>query len=325
MKYSTYILLILALVLCGCSSALDLPTKADDENIVIVPISLGAAEYECDAATKGLAPYIPDVENLIYDVWVVQYSSRGVLLPRATFHYRTTMSGTLVWDGMVYAGSTDQGIALVESTEPCTVCFIANMGDNVPEWPDNIYSFREVMMPVLDADASVALSRTPMCGYYYGPVTHGVGVNVSLGRMITRLNIVVNNQTGKDITDLVVSITNAPRYAHLYPHTEEIPLNTAEQSATRSHRDAGMTVAAGDTKNLYYYIAPNLYGASWPTTLWTTCKVGGNAMMGAMILGDTHPSPSENCTYPPIASSTRDLRLYPNNQYTFTLNYVDKQ
>ena len=70
--------------------------------MVIVPISAGISAYENDAATKGLAPYIPDVENLIHDVWVVQYSSRGVLLPRSTFHYRTTVNGVLEWNGMTY-------------------------------------------------------------------------------------------------------------------------------------------------------------------------------------------------------------------------------
>lgn len=317
MKYILHITILIGLLLSGCAKV--------EENIIMVPFSIAVSDYECDQATKALAPYIPDVENLIYDIWVVQYSSRGILLPNSTFHYRTTQPGALVVGGIQYAGSTSQGFALTESPDPCTVCFIANMGDNVPEWPDNIYSFQEIMMPVLSSDASQQLVRTPMCGYYHGPITHGASVNVSLGRMITRLNVVVNNQTGKDITDLVVSITNTPRYAHIYPHTELIPLNAAETEATRSQRDAGIAVPAGQTKNLYYYMAPNLYGSAWPTTLWTTCMVDGEKMQGAMILGDTPPEESESTFLPPIAGQNRDLRLYPNNQYTFTINYVNQQ
>ena len=325
MKYLSHIALMLTLLLSGCTKVEDIPSESGEGNIIMVPFSISAADYECDEATKGLAPYIPDVENLIYDIWVVQYSSRGVLLPNSTFHYRTTQPGALVVGGIQYAGSTSQGFALTESSDPCTVCFIANMGDNVPEWPDNIYSFQEIMMPVLSSDASQQLTRTPMCGYYHGPITHGAGVNVSLGRMITRLNVVINNQTGKNITDLVVSITNAPRYAHIFPHTDQIPFNESEREATRSQRDAGISLAAGQTKNLYYYIAPNLYGSAWPTTLWTTCMLDGVKMQGAMILGDSVPDPSEQNVYPPVADSDRDLRLYPNNQYTFTINYVDNQ
>lgn len=325
MKYISYISLALAVILSGCADVADLTSENEEGKVIMVPFSIGAADYECDDATKSLAPYIPDVENLIYDIWVVQYSSRGILLPSSTFHYRTTMPGTLVVGGVEYAGSTSQGFALIESTEPCTVCFIANMGDNVPEWPDNIYAFQEVMMPVLSTDASQQLSRTPMCGYYHGPITHGSSVNVSLGRMITRLNVIISNQTGKEITDLNVSITNAPRYAHIYPHTDITPMNEAEKEGTRSQRDAGISLAAGETKNLYYYIAPNLYGAAWPTTLWTTCNVGGVPMQGAMILGDSVPDSSEQDVYPPVTPADRDLRLYPNNQYTFTINYVDNK
>lgn len=322
MKITAYISIITLLLICGCSRFADL--QNEEGQMVIVPISAGISAYENDAATKGLAPYIPDVENLIHDVWVVQYSSRGVLLPRSTFHYRTTGNGVLEWNGMTYEESTGQGIALIESDEPCTVCFIANMGENVPQWPDNIYTFREIMMPVLDSDPSVALTKIPLCGYYHGPVKHGNAVNVSLGRMITRLNIVVNNLTGKDITDLSVAITNAPRYAHIYPNTEITQFN-GNENTTREQRDAGMSLEAGSSKNLYYYMAPNLYANAWPTTLWTKCNVGGVAMEGGLILGDTPPTESEVSIYPPEADPSRDLRLYPNNQYTFTINFVDQK
>ena len=51
-------------------------------------------------------------------------------------------------------------------------------------------------MPVLAADASVDLKRMPMCGFYKGPVTNGNQVTVSLGRMIARLNVILNNNQG---------------------------------------------------------------------------------------------------------------------------------
>lgn len=324
MKYSAYISIALILLAVGCSGSQQFNPEITEDNIVIVPAVVGASEYECDDATKSLIPYIPDVENLIYDIWVVQYSSRGVLLPRSTYHYRTDAAGSLVVDNVYWSDSSESGFALVESDEPCTVCFIANMGDNVPQWPDNIFSFKEIMMPILSTDYSEELTRTPMCGYYHGPVTHGMRVNVSLGRMITRLNIVVSNQTGEDMTDLLISIDNAPRYAHLYPNTSLTPLNPAEEDK-RNYSDGGISLSAGESINVYYYIAPNLYGEEWPTTIWTTCNVGGVPMKGAMILGDTPPDSSENTSFPPEVNTKRDLRLYPNNQYTFTINYVNNQ
>ena len=322
MKYSAYISVILAFLLAGCSGKGGLQPEVAEGELIIVPVSVGTSDYECDDLTKSLVPYIPDVENLIHDIWVVQYSSRGVLLPRATYHYRTDAEGSLVVDDVYYSDSSTSGFALVESIEPCTICFVANMGDNVPEWPDNIHSYREIMMPVLSTDYTDRLTKIPMCGYYHGPITHGTKVNVSLGRMITRLNLVINNHTEKQMTDLVVSISNAPRYAPIYPNTDLTPFNTAEEEV-RDFSDSGLILEAGESINVYYYIAPNLYGESWPTILWTSCNLDGVPMKGAMILGDTAPEPSENESWPPVASEERDLRLYPNNLYTFTINYVD--
>lgn len=322
MKHSAYMTMALVLILTGCSRMPVSGPATSEGDLIIVPAVVNASGYECDDATKSLMPYIPDVENLIYDIWVVQYSSRGVLLPRSTYHYRTDAAGSLVVDNVYWSESSEQGFALVESSEPCTVCFVANMGDNVPQWPDNIHAYREIMMPVLSTDYNEELDRVPMCGYYYGPVTHGTNVNVSLGRMITRLNLVITNQTGKKMTDLLVSLDQAPRYAHLYPNTELTPFNTAEEEK-RAYSDAGITIESGKSINLYYYIAPNLYGDQWPTTIWTSCNMDGTPMKGAMILGDTPPGASDNMTYPPQTDPQRDYRLYPNNQYTFTINYVD--
>lgn len=312
---------------CGCSHEITV-TDHEEDNLIVVPLHLAAEEYECDEATKGTSPYIPDVENLIGDIWVVQYSSRGVLLPSSTFHYRKNDPGDMVVGDLYYAAATSGGVALVESAEACTVCFIANMGDNVPsEWPDNIYSFQEIMLPVLDADASVHPDRLPMCGYYQGPVTHGTKVSASLGRLVTRINIVINNMTGENISDLNVSLTNAPRYAHLYPASTTTPLNEKETEAPRIPKDIGLSLAAGGSLNLYYYIAPNLYAENWPTTLWTTCHLDGTNQdaKGAMILGDTAPTDADQEVYPPVIDPERNLKLYSNNQYTFTINYVNNK
>lgn len=329
MKKFPYILsaLLLILMSSSCNEDIDIPAMDPDEGrLITVPVSIGSTEYEYDLTTKGNKPETPDVENLIFDIWVVQYSSRGVILPEATYHYRTNeTTGDLTVSDLYIAGSTEGGIKLVQSTEPCTVCFLVNMGDNVPEWPDNLLEYQDIMMPVLSSDAAEKLTRTPMCGFYHGPVTHGNQVTVSLGRMITRLNVVINNETGYDLTNLVVSITNAPRYAHIFPNINITPLNTLENEATRPQRDEGKTVPAGGSLNLYYYMAPNLYGAAWPTTLWTTCTMNGASMQGAMILGDTMQDANEQNTYPPVAGDGRDLRLYPNNLYTFTINYVDQK
>ena len=311
------------LIATGCGKEINDPqSPGNEEKMIVVPLHLSAAEYELDETTKSLSPYIPDVENLIGDIWVIQYSSRGILLPSSTYHYRKNDSGDLVVDDLYYASATSGGVALVESTEPCTVCFIANMGDNVPEWPDNIYSFQEIMVPVLDTDPSVHPERLPMCGYYHGPVTHGSQVSVSLGRMVTRLNIVINNMTGEAMSNLNVALTNAPRYAHLYPYSDVTALNPAETEAIRTLRDTGLSLAAGESVNLYYYIAPNLYGEVWPTTLWVTCHLDSTDQdaKGAMILGDTVPPASDQDVYPPVVNPDRDLRLYSNNMYTFTIN-----
>ena len=323
MRLQIYIHLILIVLLASCNKDYDAQAPAGSGKMTFVPISVTVADYRCDSATKSLKPYIPEVENLIYDVWVVQYSNRGVLLPSTIGHYRANQDGTLVWAGETFSESVANGIALMESEDPCTVCFVANVDDNVPEWPDNIYAFREVMIPVLDTDESVNLTKLPLCGYYYGPVTYGQTINVSLGRMMTRINIVLNNQTGYDLSDVSVSITNAPRYAHIYPNIEITMLGENERNATRQMTDTDLYIPSGGSKKLYYYMAPNLYGASWPTTLWTRCTMGDKPMVGTIVLGDGAPADSDTGEYSTSVDTERDFRLYPNNQYTFTLNYVD--
>lgn len=317
-----YLLITLSLLVTFDSCSKDnmvQPEVYDQEGeLITVPVSIGVSDYDYDVGTRALKPYIPDIENLIFDIWVVQYSSRGILLPQSIYHYRTGETiGDLSVTDLYKAESTTSGIQLVESSEDCTVCFLVNMGDNVPEWPDNLLSYQNIMMPVFDADASIALKRTPMCGFYHGPVTHGTQVTVSLGRMMTRLNLIINNKAWENISNVNVSLTNVPRYAHIFPHINPVPFNTAEDSGYRNLTDTGLSIEYGKSVSLYYYMAPNLYADLWPTTLSVSChmdQTDQNAS-GTMILGDDRPS----------ITTDRDLRLYPNNQYTFTINLTNNK
>lgn len=322
-KHIAYLLSgALMCVFAACSDVIDGGVDISDDiqeaQLITLPVNIGVSDYEFDVDTKALKPYIPDVENLIFDIWVVQYSSRGVLLPRSIYHYRTGETvGDLKVTDLYVAGSTSQGVQLVESAEDCTVCFLVNMGGNVPEWPDNLISYQEIMMPVLDADPSVALKRTPMCGFYRGPVTNGSQVTVSLGRMVARLNVILNNKSNENISGLEVRLDNVPRYAHIFPHINTIPFNAAEDSGYRILKDSGISISAGGSKNLYYYTAPNLYADLWPTTMTVSCHLDSSNknVSGVMVLGDDRPSVTDD----------RDLRLYPNNQYTFTVNLVNNE
>lgn len=322
-KPVTYLLLVaLMYVFTACSDVIDDCVDISDDlqeaELITLPVNIGVSDYEFDMDTKSLKPYIPDIENLIFDIWVVQYSSRGVLLPRSVYHYRTGETiGDLKVTDLYVAGSTTQGVQLVESTEDCTVCFLVNMGDNVPEWPDNLISYQEIMMPVLDVNPSVDLKRMPMCGFYRGPVTNGTQVTVSLGRMISRLNVILNNNSGENVSSLQVSLDNIPRYAHIFPHINTIPFNENENSGYRILKDSGISIASGESKNLYYYTAPNLYADLWPTTMTVSCHLDSSNkdVSGTMVLGDDRPS----------ITGQRDLRLYPNNQYTFTINLVNRE
>lgn len=282
--------------------------KAFQEAEEFVSVSLNLAVEDIAGETKGTEPFIPDVENLIYNVWVIQYSNRGVYL---TDTYFETGGVTEIRNKAV----------TLRTSDVCTLCLLVNAGPSPlgeEGWPDNLTSYKQKALFIDVND----LERTmmPMNGFYQGAISSSSHtLNVALGRMMTRINIVINNRTGEEITELVISLTDVPNKCSLFPSINYMVPDKSILPVLRDPlwgEESAVTLANEESKTYYYYIAPNMYGYNQPTRLYTTCKVGGIDMKADMTLSDDSPA---------IPESERDYRLYPNNNYTFTINLVNNE
>lgn len=261
--------------------------------MVKVLLDISPAEDIVEIGSKAMQPNIPDVENYIYDIHVIQYSERGVFL--TTGHYRQGQAGAMV--------VKELEVSLVEAKNS-TICLLVNHGTHDGLWPDNILSYKELLVPVGVGSSS---DRTMMHGYLIGDVYDGMHLNIGLGRMMTRLNVVINNHTGADIADLDVSLSNVPYMAYAYPAAEYVlPPEAYAQDGLLCDND--LSLAAENTITLYYYIAPNFCE---DTAYATRLNVSADGRSGILQLSTDKPSGG---------TPAADMKLYPNNNYTFTVN-----
>lgn len=324
MKNIFYILILLACstlsVSCG-TEEWDTTRYAGSETIKVT-LNVTASDMGYCGATKAGSPHDPLIENTIHDFFVIQYSSRGVLLGEPKKYPS---------EGTFNKTTVRETIELVDDPES-TICFLANWNAEVPSWPDNLTEYKS-MMGVVD----LVDNRLPMYGIYDGGnITGDMTMNVALGRMMTRVNVTVTNNTGLTMTKLTVALTQAPRYATLYPTVDYIPMTDSDGDGTvdenedgiqRTLRDEKITTTwdsngvpldpvlnDGESVTFYYYMAPNLY-EEWHTHLWTEATLVQfpdkiyTDYTADLELGNDSPSVTEN----------RDFRLYPNNNYTFNI------
>lgn len=263
----------------------------DDPETVEVTLTLSGAPL-----AKADSPLIPDVENLIYDVWILQYDKMGLLIDIGTSHARETNSGSLT-------ATVTTTFAVGEGN---TICVLANLdrGDAsaVRTWPQSLTEFKTSCNVVdisddIDAANDGTLTDMPMFGYWEGDISFlDNNVQVSLGRMLTRINLVINNQSSS--TQTVTSISNVSKKVYAFPDV----FHTALPEDAYEEIPISQDVAAGKTKELYFYMAPNFTeGDANATKL--------NFADKSVILSNGSPS-----------DDPRDYNLYHNSNYTFTIN-----
>ena len=278
------------LAVCACEEV------AVDNDLKTVQVSFslsGAPQMKADS------PLIPDVENLIYDVWILQYNDKGLLIDAGTSHERKTNSGALV-------ATVTATLAVLDN---CTICVLANLDrgkhDAVRTWPQTLTEFKtsaEILAEDIRDDIMAANNSTlgdmPMFGYWEGNIENNKdNIQVSLGRMLTRINLVINNKTGAAHT--ATSITNMAIKGYAFPDVKHAPLPDDAYETLEINQSIG----AGSTKEFYFYTAPNFTdGESRATKL--------NFSSGkSVILSNGAPG-----------INNRDYNLYHNSNYTFTIN-----
>ena len=263
----------------------------DEPKTVEVVLSLSGAPL-----AKAGSPLIPDVENLIYDVWILQYDKMGLLIDKGTAHERATSSGSLT-------ATVTTTFAVGEGN---TICVLANLDKGnasaARTWPQTLNEFK-TSCNVIDLSSDIAranagtLEDMPMFGYWEGDISVETNnVPVSLGRMLTRINLVINNQSGS--TQTVESMTYVSKKVYVFPDVDHAALPGDAYIDVAINRD----VASGKTAELYFYMAPNFTAGKENAT---KLKIGDKTV----ILSNGAPS-----------DSPRDFNLYHNSNYTFTIN-----
>lgn len=279
-----------AAVLCAaCESGM----AGSGPETVEVTLTLSGAPL-----AKADSPLIPDVENLIYDVWILQYDKMGLLIDKGTSHQRASSSGSLT-------ATVTTTFAVGEGN---TICVLANLdrgnASASRSWPQTLSEFKNSCDVVdLSADIDVAnggtLTDMPMFGYWEGAISAEDynNVQVSLGRMLTRINLIINNKTASAVN--VTSITKASKKAYAFPDVNHEPL------PADAYYDITLTqsVAAKAVKEMYFYTAPNF---TKDKANATTLNIEGK---DPVILSNGSPS-----------DDPRDYNLYHNSNYTFTIN-----
>lgn len=317
-RIAAYILLFLAVM--ACQEKPELPQNDQDPVLTTVRINIEAAEE----FTKANVPLIPDVENFIYDIWVIQFSERGVLYTGVDKFYRTNGEDGarfLTLEAEVMSGKS-------------TICLLANLnkmntlklGDGtykVMEFcdvsalkaslPDNILQFKNTL---LDLGTFLHYVNTnskpvaiPMFGYWEGSIGGGNptlgenNLNVTLGRMLCRVNLTIENKSGNRLTEL--KFTNASNKAYYFPQisSPELPYD-----AYCTNPDANtfvLNIASGNAATIYFYWAPNFcYGEGKATKMTFTDEAGSTY---SCYITNSSAS-DENCDY----------NMYHNCNYSIT-------
>ena len=282
--------------LAGCQQD-DLSPLAEEGKKVNVSLSLGTLSFE-GTDTRAMAPHTPEVENLINDIWVLQFNERGILLDTKTKYFlREGEAGMYV---------EDFEVELITASNS-TVCIVANTNNPNLSWPNNLPQFQQLLIDIQASNDLSKRDRIPMCGYWMGDVSEETKLSALLSRMITRINLVINNETDAELSDLTVSLEHVPTKAYVYPRTNQGALPDDAYTTTETFSDTfSEGIPAGESQQFYYYIAPNICTDSDKATK-ATITSGGKTW--SVTLGNDSPE-----------TSNRNYSLYANNYYTFTLN-----
>lgn len=300
-----YLLLLTAAAACQEKSDIAMPDM--EPVMTTVRIELGTA----DGFSKANVPLIPDVENLIHDVWVIQFSERGVLYTGVDRFYRTSGEGGarfLTLEAQVMSGKS-------------TICLLANLNkvNETKEFfdiealqkglPDNLPQFKNTLLDMTslihDINTNTKPEAIPMFGYWEGTIGSGnpaLGSNsldVTLGRMLCRVNLTIANKSANKLTGL--QFTNASNKAYYFPQISSAAL-PADAYCTDSFT---LNLAAGHAGTIYFYWAPNFcYGEAKATKMIFTDETGKSY---SCYITNSSVS-DENCDY----------NMYHNCNYTIT-------
>lgn len=298
-------LALLLLLAAGCVRENDPVLQPSQPESVTVLLTLDAEEPAVgrDGATRAVLPLEPDTENLIRDIWVIQYDAQGVIRTQYTRHYRETATPVRKLD------SFPVELAVLND---CTVCLVVNRNPGqtglASPWESTLIGFKRQYMDIdyRTAAGSAGLpdmAGIPMFGYSRGDITTATtSLNITVGRMLARVNLVVENATGAALSNVQVEVKNAVRRAYYYPRTENAVLTASDYV---SFSDTSAAMAAGATTYLYYYVTPNLSPLPGAETTVTVSALRNGSAVSTLPVS--------------LGNAADDPTIQRNNNYTISL------
>ena len=310
-KIIFYILALITVFSCQEHLSTDLIENQTDTRII--SLKLGCM----DAGTKSNSPQIPDVENLIHDVWVIQYSDRGILINQKFYR---------VGDAGLRSVELDIEVVAVKST----ICVITNLNKintstttffDIPKLqenlPDNIETYKKNLLDleylIKCVNSNVRVQAIPQFGYWEGDLASDTAsINIVLGRMLSRLNLSIYNVANSDNTDNAnreltsVTFENAPVKAYYFPQLNSQPLPDDAYCTDSEMLKTTMGLTEGSNADLYFYWAPNFCASSERALSMTFENAGGEKFFCYITDG-------------PPTDTDRDWKTYHNCNSSITV------
>lgn len=360
-RHKTILSCIAAAALLSACTTDDMP--AMDEGATVYPtLHFGVSEME--TVTRAIAPMTVEEEKYITTLAIFEFDNEGLHIRGAnTYHFIDFIKGTVDGhedpnDDIIDADHgvvefTLKGISF-ESYSNGTICLVANITETqVTEFYDQyreegqtfgrmtFEKFKEWSLPfeykqapdptVYDESVAGHLKQMYMFGYYQGKIdaSDPEAIWIDLGRLASRLDITVRNETGEDISErLGYHFDEVCRSAYFFPIKTRRP-PVFETGLTRTVIASGsadpiegvdVTFPANDVHTRYFYAAAHsAKNAQEATKL--------HLYYGAPMLANDEPGPGgvdveiPMCNiHPALAAEIKNgYSLSRNTRYHFTI------
>jgi hypothetical protein len=302
---------LLSVVPAACSNVteednLSVETGANEEVTVSLQLQPSALQGTLTEGTRSTDSFSADIENFLFDVWVLQFNNMGILI-RSTYV-----------DGLGGVTSVESLSMNLRKATDCTVCVVANTGDANASWPESLVSFKSMNYAF---EVSSSVTQIPMSGIYIGDVTENTSIHMILGRLLNRINVTLMREEGVDVLqNLTVKLINIPKWIRPYPATIDATVLTPNDYYDSDvipafYTDAVEYVGTVTSKKtsttytayLYYYLPANICEKELFATTLEILNQSGEKIY-SIVLGEDSPGTTD-----------RSYRLYANTIYNFTL------
>jgi len=243
-----------ALLLAACT--VDEKTGMKSEGTTVYPdLLFGVSDMTMSAETRAEAPMSPDLEKYVKTVAIFEFDSEGLHEKRATtYHFIDFTKGTID-DVTGIIDSLENGIVettlenlAFEERDSGMICLVANVSEKqVDDFYDQYrepgqsygrmtfdkfktwalpFEYEEAAAGTYDESQSGHIKNMYMFGYYRGPIDPATSetIAIDLGRLASRLDITVVNETGVPIEKRFgYHFDNVCHSAYFFPIKQGLP------------------------------------------------------------------------------------------------------